>query len=173
MSATISITEDAIEGVLYDYLAGLFDASVAPNIIRGFQNMTATPLGSYIVVSPGQKERQDALVRDYDADAGTVTMTRSTTYSVQVDCYGPQGADWADVIAVTWLSLWACDRLAGTGVTPLDVDQPTQLNIVNGEMMYEPRFMLRLHLQVNTAVTVPQDFATTATVDVNRPVDLT
>ena len=45
-----------------------------------------------------------------------------------------------------------------------------QLNIVNGELQYEQRYMIKLYAQVNQVAALPQDFFTDAPiVDVTVP----
>jgi len=169
MSAALLNTEDQAFDALWGFIASLFDSSYAANIFKGYQNQTATPnqstsgLGSYIVINPGIKQRQDQARRDYvpstlDPTTGVVNVTRGTTYSYQVDCYGQDGANNADIITIAWRSLWACDQLDGSIITPLYADEPDQLNLVNGENQYEQRFMCKLYLQTNTVVSLPQDF---------------
>jgi len=156
-AATLTPTEDQIFDAVWGFLDTVFGSTISANIIKGFQNMTATPAGtSYIV----------------DAANGLSLNERDTEYSYQVDCYGPSGPDYANTVAIAWRTLWACDYFAGNNlnpppgaplpVTPLYADEPQQLNIVNGEMQYEQRFMLKLHLQANQVVALPQDFFTTA-----------
>ena len=124
--------------------------------------------------------RQNQNRRDYDATALVMNVERDTVYSYQIDCYGPTGPDLADTIAIAWVSLWACDYFAGNSatpppgaplpVTPLYADDPQQLNIVNGELQYEQRYMIKLYAQVNQVAALPQDFFTDAPiVDVTVP----
>jgi len=171
MSATLTPTEDQLFDAVWGFIAALFDVSVQPNIFKGFQNMTSTPPGvSYIVISPGVKERQNQIERDYDPTNLLVNNTRRTTYSYQIDCYGPNGPDYADTVAISWRTLWACDYFAGLlatptpdaplPATPLYADEPQQLNIVNGELAYEQRFLTKLYLQANQIASLPQDFFT-------------
>lgn len=159
MTAVLSPTEDQVFGQVWDLIASYFDSSVQQVIFKGFQNLTATPKGSYIVISPGVNVRQNQIERGYDPVLGTQILTRRTTYSYQVDCYGPQGPDWSNTIAIAWPSLWSIDNGDQPPlITPLYADEPQQLNIVNGELTYEQRFMLRLFGQVNHTVALPQDF---------------
>lgn len=171
MSATLSINENR----LFDTVWGWVDALLGPDtgfVFKGFQNLTATPPGSYVIISPGVKVRFEQGTRDYDPANGLALLGRHTQYAYQVDCYGPLGPDWADTISIAWRSLWSCDQLAlvaGQPVTPLYADEPQQLNIVNGELQYEQRFTLKLVLQTNQVVAVPQDFFTDVTLDIQVP----
>lgn len=176
--ATLLHSEDAVFDALWAWVAALVVAQLPDSqIFKGFQNSTATARGSYVVLSPGVKTRQDQGRRSYVppalvADPGVVNVGRHTTYSYQVDCYGPLGPDVADIIAIAWRSVWGCDQLTGAAITPLYADEPQQLNIANSENQYEQRFMLRLFAQVNQTVSLPQDFFDTVTLQVAPPVDL-
>lgn len=168
--ATLTPTEDQLFDAVWSFVATLFDPSFSGQIFKGFQNVTPTPYGSYVIVSPGVKERFNQVSRDYDAINGLSLNTRATQYKYQVDCYGPDAPNNADIISGAWRTMWACDYFAGQGfvigpalpATPLFADEPQQLNIVNGEDQYEQRFMCALYLQANQVVGLPQDFFNTA-----------
>jgi len=172
IAAVLTPTEDQLFDAVWGFIDAVFGATISDNIFKGYQNMTSTPPGvSYVVISPGIAERFNQLVRTYDSTALVVNNLRSTDYAYQVDCYGPSGPDYANTIAIAWRTMWACDYFAGLladptpgaplPATPLYADEPQQLNIVNGEMQYEQRFMCKLHLQANQVVALPQDFFTT------------
>jgi hypothetical protein len=167
MTAVLNLTEDQIFDAVWALIVSYFDPADQGSIFKGFQNQTSTPPGgSYVVISPGINVRQNQLTRGYTYDplteTGTQDIERSTTYSYQVDCYGPKGPDWANTIAIAWNSLWSCDNNAAPAtITPLYADEPSQLNIVNGELQFEQRFNFRIYGQVNQVVALPQDFFTT------------
>lgn len=161
MTATLTPTEDQVFGQVWDLIVSYFGASVQQAIFKGFQNLIPTPSGSYVVISPGVNVRQNQLERGYDPVSGLQILTRRTTYSYQVDCYGPNGPDWANTIAIAWASLWSIDNGDTPPlITPLYADEPQQLNIVNGELQWEQRFMCKLYGQVNHRVSLPQSFFT-------------
>lgn len=173
MAAILAPSEDTLFDAVWGFVSQLFPSPAQPYVFKGFQNMTSTPPGvTYVVISPGTKERTNQLERDYDAVNGLSLNTRRTIYSYQVDCYGPSGPDYADTISIAWRTLWACDYFAGNNltptpgaplpVTPLYADEPNQLNIANGENQYEQRFTCKLYLQANQIVSLPQDFFTVA-----------
>lgn len=182
-AAVLTPTENQIFDALWGYVDTVFGSTISANIFKGFQNMTATPAGtSYIVIQPGVVVRQNQIVRDYDAVNLVVNVERDTQYSYQIDCYGPNGPDYANTLAVAWPSLWTSDYFNGYLATPtpgaplpvmaLYADEPQQLNIVNAELQYEQRFMLKLVLQANQTVSLPQDFFNVApVVDVTVPAD--
>lgn len=183
MTAAITAnTEDQVFDTLWGFVSSLFDPSLAGQVFKGYQNMTATPTGTYAVVSSGVKTRLDQGDRDYDPTNGLMLVTRHTQYYYQIDCYGPSAPDWADIIAVAWNSPWSCGQLNGTGLNApttkatlqsLYADEPQQITIVNAENNYEQRFMVKLYLQVNPIVSLPQDFFTAPpAVIIKPPADL-
>jgi hypothetical protein len=169
-AAVLTPTENQIFDAVWGFVDTIFGSTISANIFKGFQNVTSTPLNSYIVISPGIAVRQNQIVRTYDSINLLSNNERSTTFSYQVDCYGPSGPDYANTVAIAWRSMWACDYFAGNNatptpgaplpVTPLYADEPQQLNVVNAELQYEQRFMCKLFLQANQVVGLPQDFFT-------------
>lgn len=158
-AATLLPTEDQTFQALARWVGKVLDLpSNTPQIVKGFQNLTATPTGTYVVISPGIMQRQDFGRRRYDPDNSQAVQQAHLTYSYQVDCYGPNGPTWASVLSVAWRSMWGVDNMVPPILTPLYADAPQQLNIVNAQGQYEQRFMIRLFAQVNQDVGLPQDF---------------
>lgn len=163
MTATIAVTEDQAFDAVWQTVTQLFDPSVEQYIFKGFQNLTASPAGvSYIVISPGTRVAQDQMRRVYDIANGLQVVQQHHTYYYQVDCFGPEGPDWATILSTAWHSPWVADYAQSQGLpfAPLYADRAEQLNIVNSESMYEQRFMTKLYVQINQAVSLPQDFFT-------------
>jgi hypothetical protein len=163
MSATILVspTEDQTFAGVWALLALLLSPTDKLQLFKGFQNFTATPPGTYAVISPGVMVRQNQGMRNYDSVNGFQIIQRNTTYYYQIDCYGPLAPDWANMITIAWRSMWACDNNPNpTLFTPLYADEPAQMNFANGEKVYEQRFVTKLYLQVNETVNLPQDFFT-------------
>lgn len=161
MSAVISVTEDQAFDAIWQTVTQFLDAADAQYVFKGFQNMTATPAGvSYVVISPGIRVAQDQMRRAYDITNGLQIVQKHRTYYYQVDCFGPKGPDWADMLSAAWHSPWVADYAQANNLpfAPLYADDAQQLNIVNSESMYEQRFMTKLYVQINQAVSLPQDF---------------
>ena len=158
-AATLSPTEDQTFDALFRWVIKVLDLPYdTEQVVKGFQNLTATPTGSYVVISPGLMQRQDFGRRYYDPDNEQAVQQAHLTYSYQVDCYGAAGPTWASVLAAAWRSMWGVDNMLPPLFTPLYADAPQQLNIVNSEGQFEQRFMIRLFGQVNQDIGLPQDF---------------
>lgn len=166
VAAVLAPTEDQTFKALFEFATAVLDLPTSTTqIVKGFQNVTATPTGSYVVISPGIMQRQDFGRKRYDVDLAQVVQQAHVTYSYQLDCYGPLGPTWASILSVAWKTMWGVDNINADVLTPLYADAPQQLNIVNAQGQYEQRFMVRLFGQVNQDVTLPQDFFTE--VDIN------
>lgn len=158
-AATITPTEDQTFQALVRWIRVVLDLPAnTQQLVKGFQNNIAPPKGTYVIMSPGIKSPQDFGARAYDSGGGQQLVERHTTYAYQLDCYGPQGPDWASIVEIAWRSMWGVDNLVSGALTPLYADAPQQLNIVNSQGVWEQRFMIRLHGQVNQVVGLPQDF---------------
>lgn len=171
-AATLTPTEDQTFDALFGWIVKALDLpDNTQQIVKGFQNLVASPTGSYIVVSPGILQRQDFGQRrfepgpDPDTTTGIIVQQAHLTYSYQVDCYGPLGPTWASILSVAWRTHWGVDAMTPKVLTPLYADAPQQLNIVNSEGQFEQRFMIRLFGQVNQDVALPQDYFTRVEID--------
>lgn len=163
MSAVLFPTEDQVFDALFGWIAsalGLPDDT--DQIVKGFQNLVATPLASPVVISPGILQRQDFGRQAHEPVVGKLDLLGHNTYSYQIDCYGPRGAERASIIAGAWRTIWGVDNMRSTALIPLYADDPQQRNIVNAEGQFEQRFMVRLYGQVNQTIRVPQDYFDTA-----------
>lgn len=158
-AATLLPTEDQTFNALARWIGKVLDLpSNTLQIVKGFQNQTATPTGSYVVISPGVMQRQDFGRRYYDPDNSQAVQQAHLTYSYQLDCYGPAGPTWASILSGAWRTMWGVDNMVPDVLTPLYADAPQQLNITNAQGQNEQRFMIRLFGQVNQSVGLPQDF---------------
>jgi hypothetical protein len=172
-ATTIVPTEDQTFNALFLWVAKVLDLpNNTPQIRKGFQNQVANPKGTYVIISPGIKGEYDFGARRYDADLGQQVVERHVRYSYQLDCYGPNGPDWASILSVAWRSMWGVDNMVSGALTPLYADAPEQVNIVNAQGQYEQRFKIRLHGQVNQLVGLPQDFFDEIDLIVHKPADL-
>ena len=118
-------------------------------------------IGTY-VVSPAQEVASEATA------AGTKENMESVQMAVQVDVYGPNSGNFAQIISALFRDEYAVSLFAALlpAVSPLYADDPRQLAFSDGEQQYENRWSIDLEMQVDETVTVPQQFADTLTVNV-------
>ena len=98
---------------------------------------------------------------------GTNTMLQPVDVIVQVDVYGPQSADYAQIITTAFRDDYGVQLFAASGIdiAPLYADDSRQIPLIDGEQQYEQRWMIEAHMQVNQKIIVPQQFADALTVN--------
>jgi hypothetical protein len=165
VSAAISVTESMLYAALRTFLLGLVSCPVQ----QSQQNRESMPQGDFILMTglaaPALSTDKTTFVPG-SSNPGNETHTRSTQWNVQLDCYGPDAADMAALIATSFKTDYAATALAAAAIElqPLFANDPRQMTIVNAENQYEPRWIVELALQYNPVVTLPQDFAIGLTV---------
>lgn len=154
----LTLTEDMVLTGLRAFLLAVLPTGV--EVIQGQQNRAPEPRGpNHIVMTPARRDQMASTTHDYDQAEGTNTVTRSTGFQCTLDIYGPEGSDNAQVVSTLLRDAYGCDFLAPYGIQPLWCDDGQQMPLVNGEFQYENRWMVRVALQANPAVVVPQEFA--------------
>lgn len=165
MSATISVTESMLLTALRTFLLTLVDCDV----LKSQQNRVSMPTGDFVLMTGlgaiGLSTDKTAFIPG-QSNPGNETHSRSTQWNVQLDCYGPDASDIANLIATAFKTDYAAQQLATAAIEiqPLYANDPRQMTIVNAEQQYESRWIVELAFQYNPVVTLPQDFAIGLTV---------
>ncbi len=115
------------------------------------------PEGPFIAITPGKLRALATNTTTYN-HTNARTVTRSTEFDIQVDCYGPDSADWAVIITTMFRDPYGYDTLSPE-CTPLYATDPVQMPLTNAEDNYEQRWSFSALLQFNPAVSVSQEFA--------------
>lgn len=171
MAAVIpSVTEQNIYQALGDLFATLTDAA----IVQGQVNQVAMPASPCVIMSPGYSVQLATPVSAYTDTEQTVTQ--STQWAVQVDCYGDGAAETARVLSMILRTGNAYDTMVGDGfdVAPLYADDPKQLPFDTGNEQFTERWTFTAVLQYNPVINIPIQTANTVevgllNVDVNDP----
>lgn len=165
MAYIVSQTQSQVLTVLKAYLQAL---TGFPNtsVIQGQPNRVAQPKATdYIVFTLFGRQRLATNEVEYSSSTATLldqkTQTQSTQLTVQVDIYGPQSADWAQVLTTEWRSFDATDyfQAAGFDEAPLYTSEPRQLPFHDESNQVQNHWSIDLYLQVNVGVTSSQQFA--------------
>ena len=165
MSLPVSLTEDALVDALGAFVQVIVGDLVA--VVRGQQNRVPPPKGRYVYITPILAPAL-SLPRTSYADVpsgGTMTLTRPTQWTAQIDCYGDSAQDMALAICIALRSAYGCDALKTSGAQPLYAGDPRQLPFITGEDQYLERWSVDAVLQFNPSITVPQQFADQLRVD--------
>jgi hypothetical protein len=162
----IDLTDD-------DFMTALrtFILSVLPTGVEVFQsqaNRVAEPIGpDFIMMTPAGRVRLATNVDLWDKtdpDPDTLTIAAATQLTVQLDCHGPNGSDFAQTISTLWRDDYGCQNLDPTGaIAPLYATDPNQMPFINGENQYENRWVLSVVMQGTPTISTPQEFAAIVT----------
>lgn len=98
--------------------------------------------------------------------AGGQTITQPTEIVMQLDVHGPASTDNAQIISTLFRDAYACEYFDGTGISPLYAEDPRQIPFQNAESQYEDRWVVTLHMQVDPAVRIAQQFASALAIEV-------
>lgn len=92
---------------------------------------------------------------------GTKIMTQGTEFVILLDCHGPLAADIAQVISTAFRDEYAATFFSDLNpdISPLYADDPRQVPFINAEQQWEDRWSIEAHIQINPAVSIPQQFA--------------
>lgn len=167
MSFVISIGDDARRQALLTFIEGCGETQV----VAGQDNLVAQPTGQYVVLQTLYTRPFSTNSETYDATGGTTTNSRSMEWCCQVDVYGPQAGDRADLLALLVKTNYAANQFAQSGIdmAPLYATDPRQTTMVNAEEQYEDRYTFEFHAHYNPTVSTPEQFADVLTV---TPIDV-
>lgn len=155
---TPSLIDDAIVGALGDFLVAVLPAGVG--VAQGQANRVPEPAGpDHVIITPARRGQLATTTRTYDGDAGTNTVARSTAFDFQLDIYGPNASNNAQVVSTLFRDLYGCTFFASRGLQPLYCDDGRQMPLVNGEFQYENRWTMGVTLHANPEIVTPAQFA--------------
>jgi hypothetical protein len=170
-AATVAPGEEALATAITSFLVGALGLTAGLTVLQGYPNFTPPPPAGqpgYVVFTNWTRARLRTNIDTFDFTAEnptTMTAEKGTQVMVQIDCFGPNAEDWADIVSTLWRDPYGCQALAN-GQTPptcqpLHADDGTNTTFVNAEQNYEPRWTVTAYLQYNAVVTVPQQYADT------------
>jgi hypothetical protein len=161
--------ESDVFSILRAFILSLIDTEV----IKGQSNRVPMPNGDFICLTPLNKTRLRTTIQNYqalstDLKIGSVFLDQGIRFDIQVDCYGANSSQWADIITTTFRSHWGVAAIAALSsvVTPLYTSDPRQFPMIAGEDQYEERYGFTLSMQYEAIVTLPQQFSTSLDIDV-------
>lgn len=151
-------------------------------VLRGQQNHVPAPVGLFALLTP--LGRQPLASTASTTTATTLSFTAAEALSVQLSLFGPGAAEAAQSIAIMFKTEWACQffttlaqqatttpttqtiteppPLTPARLAPLYATAPHQALFINSENQFEEHWLLELHSQINTTLSVPQSTARAA-----------
>lgn len=151
------MNEDTVLTALRAFLLLILPDGV--EVVRTQVNRVPMPRGpNFVMMTVASRQFQSSTYHEHRVADGATDITRSTGCGVQLDFYGPNSSDYAQDFATLFRDDYACQQMAGTGVTPLYCNDGQQMPLVNGEAQYEQRWTLQTMLQINPVVSTPTEF---------------
>ena len=172
MAATVTPIDDALFKALGDFI----ESVIACQTVQGLVNRTTMPLGGFIAMTTLRQRRLSTNVKAYDDSfaagipTGTKAITQATEWVVQIDCYGGQSMQWANILTTLFRDEFSCTALKPY-LQPLEADDPIQAPIINGEQQYEQRWVVTAKFQYNPTIIISQQFFDQAAVEGIHSVD--
>jgi phosphoenolpyruvate carboxylase len=147
-----------------------FIASLIPNVevVQAQDNGVPMPTGSFIAMNNVGQRRMSTNMPVYIdplTGVGTKAISADIEYTIQIDFYGEQSSNWAATIQTMFRDDYAYG-LFPEGIKPLYADDPKQVPLISGEEMLIQRWIMQAVMQYNPIITVPQQFADSAQVNV-------
>ncbi len=167
MSAPLATVANTLTDV-YTALGAFIAAQLglaAGQVIQGYPNRTAMPVGPFVAMTGMLKKRLRTNVDNFAGTSspapapGPVTAEQGQQVTVQLDCYGPQSSDWSDILSTLLRDNVGCLALAPK-CQPLYADDPIRAPLTNAEAQYEDRWIVQAVIQYNPVTTTAQDYAT-------------
>lgn len=112
----------------------------------------------YVLITVMTQAPTGTTTHEYDADAGTITVTAPTRKGVQVDCFGRQSAAWAKTLAALLADEIGTTFLQDYGFSPLYVDNALDMTQLSGRENFANRWMINCMVHRPERVTTDQDF---------------
>lgn len=167
MSFTISITDDLRRQALLNFIESCGETQV----VAGQDNLVPQPTGQYVVLQTLLTRPLSTNQESLDVTGLITSNARSMEWVCQVDVYGAQAGDRADLLAALVKTNYAIMQFAQSGIdmAPLYATEPRQTTMVNAEDQFEDRYTFEFHAHYNPVVTTPEQSATVLTI---TPIDV-
>ena len=153
---TATITGDDVLNALGAWLVSVLDPAVA--VLETQVNRVAPPnVADYVYMTHAGRIRLATNVDTYDGAAAKL-VAASTQFRIQIDAYGPNSADNAQIVTTLFRDEAATSAFPPT-VQPMWADDPVQAPFLDEAQQYEDRWTTFANLAASPVVSTPQDFA--------------
>lgn len=165
MTVTVEPTQSELLTKLIAFISGIVPDGIP--VIQRPINRASIPPGPFVSITLGHQRRMSTNNEAYTDDYpyfGSRTVSASWNVDVQVDFYGPDAGDWATAFCTLFRDDAGCDALAPE-CQPLYADDPRLAPWVSSESQWVRRWIVMASLNWTELVTVSQQFADAAQVD--------
>ena len=166
---TPSIQQAQVSGILRAFLLNILPTGVEVTIAQ-INRVPEPTADNFVLLTLLNRTRlgynATAWDQSVDGDPSVINIAEPVSIGMQLDFHGADSTDNAQVFATLFRSAYACDFMAGTGVSPDYCTDGQQMPFLNGEDQWEDRWVLNAVMDCVIAINAPQQFANTLTVDV-------
>jgi hypothetical protein len=162
MSYTVSIPQSAIYTALGNFIVAALGLT-APFVVQNFDNRVPMPNGPFVGMAIMNSKRLrtnvDTIGGALGTDPTSIAAEQGMQVDLQIDCYSPVAADWANILTTLLRDNVGCLALA-PNCQPLYADDPIRAPLTNAEEQYEDRWIVTARIQYNPVVATPVQSAT-------------
>ena len=168
MSYSVSITLQQLYEAMQPLVMNVTGLGQAV-VIQGLPNRAAMPPASpgYVSMTVTRTKRLRYNIDTWDITnpaPATLQLEQGTEVRMQLDCYGASAGDWATMLSTVLKDPVGVGQLL-PACAPLYAEDPILAPLDDSEEQYEQRWIVGAILQYNPVVSVPQDFMSSATVE--------
>jgi len=169
MSATVDLNEADVFGALRAWMLGILPPGA--EVIKTQDNRVPMPARgtTFATLNNVHQRRLSTNQPSWDSTNGMDMMP--TEYQIQIDAYGPDAGEWAQMLMSLSRAADVNDNWPA-GVRMLYIDDGIQLPMIAGEHQFEARWKLQAFIQYNPTTTRPMPTMTQAQVGL-REIDTT
>jgi len=134
-------------------------------IIRGYDNRTAPPTDPYVELTEILQVDIETPSDSYDSVNQLLDIAAPKRIDVQVDIVGTAAGSQATGVQAVMRTAYAASQFP-PGIAPLYCSDARCNPIITGEQQYDYRWTLTISCQYNPVVSLPQQSATSLSIDV-------
>lgn len=167
---TITVTQSNV----YQALGTFLNSQLGYTPVQGYDNQVSMLTGDFVNMTIVVSDRLNTTIENYDMVNLNLDLNKSVNLTVQLDFYGPNAGDYAEVFSTTFRSSYGYVNMqtANAAIAPLYTSDPKQISFVGDNEQYKHRFMVEANLQVCSQVVVTQQSFTNVVIGI-KEVDAT
>lgn len=167
------VTMDINDQDVFTALVVFFNSflPVGTEVIQAQDNRVSMPKSGFVAMNNAGIDRLSFNVDYYQSLTQGKTILTPSKYSMQLDFYGPDAAQWAMQTVALFRDEYAT-QIFPSNIQPLYADDPVQIPLIDAEAQYEQRWKLEASLQYNPTLSTSQQSMEAVEIEL-APIDQT
>lgn len=169
----MSVIMDLKDQDVFRALVVFFDSFLpaGTEVIQAQDNRVPMPKSGFVAMNNVGLDRLSFNIDNYQSVPQGKTILTPTKYSMQLDFYGPDAAQWAMQTVALFRDEYATE-IFPSNIQPLYADDPIQIPLIDAEAQYEQRWKLVASLQYNPILSTSQQSMLAVKIEL-APIDQT